>query len=77
MQQHSQIAMDLLVAKIQSRDANIRANAYEFIGYMIEVPDCRKRAVALLEVAEKTEGLAIQNTVRPFLNKVCSSPASR
>lgn len=68
-----ELAMELLIPRLNSADAGIRANAYDFIGHLGELSAYRERVITLLQNAEQNDGLPVQQFVKPILRKLEST----
>jgi hypothetical protein len=77
VQQHPEPAMGLLRQKLASDNANVRCNAYDFLIHLAEVPSFRSPALDILDKAVKEEGFAIQQYLRPAIQRLTSGAASK
>jgi len=63
--EHPEVTMHILKERLKSKVGNIRANAYDFVLTLAEVPQTREQSLNILKAALTTEGFAIQQFVRP------------
>lgn len=72
------MALSLLVPRLTSHDALVRANAYDFLVHLVDIPLVHERVLAALEDGKKREAGSIDNIVMPALNRFPSTaPATR